>query len=87
MLDLVQRTSGRERELAVEHWTWLFNPAERAAISAMPGVAELRDIAPPLTRGLASWGIAAIGRLPRRLRYSLPVVRVLQARFHAITPH
>ena len=34
MLDLVQRTSGRERELAVEHWTWLFNAAERAAISA-----------------------------------------------------
>jgi O-methyltransferase involved in polyketide biosynthesis len=85
MLHLVRRTSGQERELAVELWTWLFNPAERAAISAIPGVAELRDLAPPLTRGLASLGIAAISQLPRRLRYSLPVLPVLQARFRAVS--
>jgi hypothetical protein len=87
MLDMVRRTSGRERDLAVELWTWLFNPGERAAISAIPGVEELRDLAPPLKRGLASLGIAGIGRLPRRLRYSLPVFQVLQARFRAVSAH
>ena len=87
MLDMVRRTSGREGDLAVELWTWLFNPGERAAISAIPGVEELRDLAPPLKRGLASLGIAAIGRLPRRLRYSLPVFQVLQARFRAVSAH
>jgi O-methyltransferase involved in polyketide biosynthesis len=87
MLDMVRRTSGRERDLAVELWTWLFNPGERAAISAIPGVEELRDLTPPLNRGLASLGIAAIGRLPRRLRYSLPVFQVLQARFRAVSAH
>ena len=86
MLDMVRRTSGRERDLAVELWTWLFNPGERAA-SAIPGVEELRDLAPPLKRGLASLGIAGIGRLPRRLRYSLPVFQVLQARFRAVSAH
>jgi O-methyltransferase involved in polyketide biosynthesis len=87
MLDMVRRTSGRERELAVELWTWLFSPGERAAISAIPGVEELRDLAPPLNRGLAPLGIAAIGRLPRRLRYSLPVFQVLQARFRVVSAH
>lgn len=87
MLDMVRRASGRERDLAVELWTWLFNPGERAAISAIPGVEELRDLAPPLKRDLASLGIAAIGRLPRRLRYSLPVIQVLQAKFRAVSAH
>jgi O-methyltransferase involved in polyketide biosynthesis len=87
MLEMVRRASGRERDLAVELWTWLFNPGERAAISAIPGVEELRDLAPPLKRGVASLGIAAIGRLPRRLRYSLPVFQVLQARFRAVSAH
>lgn len=81
MLDMVRRASGRERDLAVELWTWRFDLDERADISAIPGVEELRDLAPPLKRGLASLGIAAIGRLPRRWRYSLPVFQVLQARF------
>jgi O-methyltransferase involved in polyketide biosynthesis len=85
MLDMVRRASGRERDLAVELWTWLFNPRERATISAIPGVEELRDLPQPLKRGLASLGIAAIGRLSRRLRYSLPVFQVLQARFHAVS--
>jgi hypothetical protein len=65
-------------------WTWLFNPGERAAIAAIPGVEELRDLAPPLKPGLASLGIAAIGRLPWRMRYSLPLFQVLQARFRAL---
>jgi hypothetical protein len=71
----------------VELWAWLFNPRERAATSAIPGVEELRDLPPPLKRGLASLAIAAIGRLPRRLRYSLPVFRVLEARFRAVPAH
>jgi O-methyltransferase involved in polyketide biosynthesis len=87
MLHMVRRFSGRERDLAVELWTWLFNPAERAAISAIAGVDELRDLAPPLNRDLASFGIAAIARLPERLRYSLPVIQVLQARFRAVSAH
>ena len=87
MLDMVRRTSGRERELAVELWTWLFNPGERAAIDAIPGVEELRDLAPSLKRGLAPVVIAAVGRLPRGLRYSLPVFQVLQARFRAMSAH
>jgi O-methyltransferase involved in polyketide biosynthesis len=87
MLDMVRRASGRERDLAVELWTWLFNPGERAAISTIPGVEELRDLAPPLKRDSASLGIAAIGRLPRRLRYGLPVIQVLQAKFRAVSAH
>jgi hypothetical protein len=80
---LIRRASGRERDLAVELWTWLFNPRERAAISAIPGVEEVRDLAPPLKRDVTSAGIAAITRLPQRWRYSLPVIPVLQARFRA----
>jgi O-methyltransferase involved in polyketide biosynthesis len=87
MLDMVRRTSGREQELAVALWTWPFSPGERAAISAIPGVEELHDLAPPLKRGLISLGIAAVGRLPRRLRYSLPVFQVLQARLRAVSAH
>ncbi len=70
--------------MQVELWTWLFNPDERAAISAIPGVEELRDPAPPLTPGVASVWIAVIRRLPKRLRYSLPVFPVLQARFRPV---
>jgi O-methyltransferase involved in polyketide biosynthesis len=85
MRDLVGRASWRERDLAVQLWTWLFSAGERAAISAIPGVQELRDLAPPRAAGLASLGIAAISRLPQRLRYSLPVFPVLQARFQAVS--
>ena len=84
MLDLVRRTSGRERQLAVELWTWLFDPSERDAIGAIRGVEELRDVTPPLKPRLAPLMIGAIGRLPRRLRYSLPVIAVLQANFHTL---
>src|ERR1700722_10561600 len=33
MLELVRRTSGPERDQAVELWTWSFSPQERAAIA------------------------------------------------------
>jgi O-methyltransferase involved in polyketide biosynthesis len=85
MRDMVRRTSGRERDLAAELWTWLFNPGERATISAIPGVGELHDLAPPLKRDVLSLGVAAIARLPQRLRYSLPVDHVLQARSRAVS--
>jgi hypothetical protein len=87
MLELVRRTSGRERDLAVELWTWLFNPGERDAIRAAAGVEDLRDIAPPLRSGVTSLAIAAIGLLPPRLRYSMPVLPVLQAKFCAASAH
>src|SRR5262249_660420 len=57
MLNMVRRTSGRERDLAVELWTWLFNADERAAISAILGVEKLSDLAPPLKRDPASLAI------------------------------
>lgn len=81
MLDLVRRASGHERDLAVELWTWLFDAEERAAIGAVPGVEALRDLAPPLKADPAWLAMAAVARLPARLRYSLPVVAVLQAYF------
>jgi O-methyltransferase involved in polyketide biosynthesis len=85
MLHLVRRTEGREGKLAVELWEWLFSATERAALSDITGVAELRDLAPPLTRDVAAFGMAVICRLPRRLRYAVPVVQVLQARFCGVT--
>lgn len=87
MLAMVRRGSGRERDLAVELWTWLFNPRERAVISAIPGVEQLRDLAPPLTPDLTALGIAAIVRLPTRIRYSVPVIQVLEARSSAASAH
>lgn len=87
MLDLIRRASGRERDLAVELWTWLFNPGEHAAIQAIPRIEELRDLAPPLTSGVTSLGIAAIDLLPQRLRYSMPVFAILQARFRTASAH
>ncbi|HTT31265.1 MAG TPA: class I SAM-dependent methyltransferase [Solirubrobacteraceae bacterium] len=85
MLNVVRRGSGRERDLAVELWSWLFDPDERATIRAIPGVDELRDLAPPLSLGVASLGIAAITRLPIGLRYLLPVISILQARFRTVS--
>ncbi|HEY1775493.1 MAG TPA: class I SAM-dependent methyltransferase [Solirubrobacteraceae bacterium] len=87
MLSLVRGASGRERDLAVELWTWLFNSDERAAIQEIPRIEELRDLAPPLTFDVTSLGLAAIGLLPRRLRYSMPVFAILQARFRSASAH
>jgi O-methyltransferase involved in polyketide biosynthesis len=87
MLKLVRHASGRERDLAVGLWTWLFNPGERAAIGAIPGVEELRDVAAPLTLDATSLAIAALGLLPQRWRYSTPVIAVLQARLRSASAH
>ena len=81
MLELARRQSGRERDQAVELWSWLFNPEERAAISRIPGVAEIRDLVPPRAPGVVPLTLRAVRRLPRRVRYALPVFPVLQVSF------
>ena len=58
----------------------LFDRDERAAISAIPGVTELRDLTPPFRPDPVSLALTAVARAPRQLRYSLPVIAVLQAR-------
>jgi O-methyltransferase involved in polyketide biosynthesis len=81
MLELVSKMSGRERDQAVKLWTWLFSAPERAAIAAIPGVAGIRDLAPPLAVGAAPLTLGAVRRLPRRVRYALPVLPILELRF------
>jgi len=81
MLDLVKTTRGRESEQAIEMWSWLFNSEEREAISQIPGVAEIRDLVPPRASGLVPLTLQAVRRLPRRVRYALPVLPVIQVRF------
>jgi len=81
MLDLVKRTPGRESEQAIEMWSWLFNSDEREAISQIPGVAEVRDLVPPRASGLVPLTLQAVRRLPRKVRYALPVLPVIQVRF------
>jgi O-methyltransferase involved in polyketide biosynthesis len=81
MLEFVRNASGPERDQAVELWTWLFTPEERAAIAAIPGVAWLRDLSPPLAFGIVTILLRAVRSLPRRVRYALPVLPVLEAGF------
>jgi O-methyltransferase involved in polyketide biosynthesis len=81
MLELARRSSGRERDQAVELWTWVFSPRERAAIAAIPRVAGMRDLTPPRAPGLVPLTLRAVRRLPRRVRYALPVFPVLEVRF------
>lgn len=81
MLEFVRKMPGRDSDQAVELWSWLFNPGERAAISQIPGVAGIRDLVPPPARGVVPLTLRAVRRLPRRVRYALPVLPVLQVRF------
>jgi O-methyltransferase involved in polyketide biosynthesis len=81
MLELVRRQSGRERDQAVELWSWLFSPEERAVIRKIRGVAGIRDLVPPLAPGVVPLALGAVRRLPRRVRYALPVLPVLQVTF------
>jgi O-methyltransferase involved in polyketide biosynthesis len=81
MLDLVRRQSGRERDQAIELWSWLFNLEEREAIRRIRGVAGIRDLVPPLAPGVVPLALGAVRRLPRRVRYALPVLPVLQLTF------
>ena len=81
MLELARRQSGRERDQAVGLWTWLFNPDERAAIRQIPAVARISDLVPPRAPGPVPLTLRAVRRLPRRVRYALPVLPVLQVDF------
>jgi O-methyltransferase involved in polyketide biosynthesis len=81
MLDLVRRQPARERDQAVELWSWLFSTDERSAIRKIRGVAGIRDLVPPLAPGVAPLAFGVVRRLPRRVRYALPVLPVLQASF------
>jgi O-methyltransferase involved in polyketide biosynthesis len=84
MLELARRMPGREHDQAVELWSWLFNLEERAAISEIPGVEAIRDLVPPRAFGMVPLTLRAVRRLPRRVRYALPVFPVLQVKFHRI---
>ena len=81
MLELARRLPGREADQAVELWSWLFNAEERAAIGEIRGVARIRDLLPPRALGVVPLTLRAVRRLPRRLRYALPVLPVLQVTF------
>ena len=81
MLELARKTRGRESDQAVALWSWVFTAAERAAISQIPGVADVVDLVPPRAPGLVPVTLRAVRRLPRRVRYGLPVFPVLQVRF------
>jgi O-methyltransferase involved in polyketide biosynthesis len=81
MLEFVRKTPGPDSDQAVQLWSWLFNPSERTAISQLPGIAGIRDLVPPRARGLVPLTLRAVRRLPRRVRYALPVLPVLQVRF------
>jgi hypothetical protein len=75
---VIRRTEGRERDQAVELWTWLFSSEEREALTQLPGVAGLRDLRPPLALGATPLALGLVRSLPRRMRYALPVLPVLQ---------
>jgi O-methyltransferase involved in polyketide biosynthesis len=81
MLELVRRMSGPERDQAVELWSWSFSAQERAAIAAIAGVADIEDLVPPRAPGLVPVTLRAVRRLPRRVRYALPVFPVVRLRF------
>jgi O-methyltransferase involved in polyketide biosynthesis len=81
MLELTRKTAGRERDQAVELWSWLFSAEERAVISEIPGVAGIRDLVPPRAPGMVPLALRAVRRLPRKVRYALPVFPVLQVKF------
>jgi O-methyltransferase involved in polyketide biosynthesis len=83
MLEVVRGMSGRERDQAVALWSWLFDEGERTAIEELPGVARIRDLRPPFALGIVPLAGCAVRCLPRKLRYSLPVLPVLEARFAA----
>ncbi len=79
--EMARRFKGRDSHRAVQLWTWGFNPEERAALSAIAGVARVRDLRPPVARHVAPCVLGAARLLPRRVRYSLPVLPILDVTF------
>ena len=84
MFEMVRRWPGRDSGRATSLWTWVFNSEERAAISAIPGVASIHDLTPPLALGLAPGLLGVVRRLPRQIRYALPVLPILEVTFRSI---
>jgi O-methyltransferase involved in polyketide biosynthesis len=81
MRELVEKAPARQRDQALELWSWFFDASERAAIAGIPGVARVRDLAPPLAPGVVPLILQAVRRLPRRVRYALPVFPVVEVTF------
>lgn len=81
MLDMVRRVPGRDSSHASALWSWTYNSDERAAISGLPGVASVCDLNPPIALCTASLALILVRRLPRRVRYALPVFPVVEITF------
>ena len=81
MLEMARRLPDEHSVQATRLWSWVFNAHERHALSRIPGVASMRDLTPPLAPGTAPLLLGAVRRLPRRVRYSLPVFPVLELTF------
>ena len=83
MREMVRRFPDRESTQAGRLWSWVFNSEERTAISTIPGVASVHDLTPPLAFGVVPGVLGAVRRLPRQVRYSLPVLPILEITFRA----
>jgi hypothetical protein len=81
MFETVRWLPGRESEQATQLWSWAFNASERKAIGAIPGVATIDDLTPPFMLRVAPCVLGLVRRLPRGLRYSLPILPVLELTF------
>lgn len=81
MLEMARRLPDQHSDQATRLWSWVFTSRERRALSEIRGVASVRDLAPPLAPGLAPLLLGAVRRLPRRVRYTLPVFPVLEVTF------
>jgi hypothetical protein len=81
--EMVRRFPDRESSQASSLWSWVFNSEEREAISTIPGVARVHDLIPPFAVGLVPGVLGVVRRLPRPVRYALPVLPVLQLTFRS----
>ena len=81
MFEMVRRLPGPDSGRAATLWTWLFDSDERETISEIPGLARVRDLTPPIALGVGPLALTLVRRLPRRVRYALPVFPVLEITF------
>jgi O-methyltransferase involved in polyketide biosynthesis len=81
LFEMVRRGSDPNSRQANALWSWPFGPGERDAISAIPRVAGIHDLTPPFAVGVAPFVSGAIRALPRRIRYAIPVLPVLEVTF------
>lgn len=83
MVKMLQRLPDREGRRASALWSWAFEAKDRVALGAIPGVVRVRDLAPPFSFGVTPLVLGAVRRLPRRLRYAVPVLPVLELTLRA----